>query len=370
MTQPVDVTVISADIGHPTSGQSRFAINIAKGLSRLGSRVCVVAAQAFPSAIRDLEKANIRCVDLGEQTERPAFQARLLTRWSNVGRLLAELALASTSSEWYVVLSDSAVSAAKYLGKRRSVYVCNGDLSLMFLNEGFYLQGRWIKELLALQMSKYIRQNAQFAAQFDILLANSEFTKRFMSYLYHLPFQGVVFPPVDTDVFRPANTPSASRYLVALARNRSEEGQNLLSAIAKEVPLKVVGGAQVKGAANLGVVPDSELADILAGAEATIFPGIAEFFGYVVAESLACGTPVVAFDSGGPAQMVVSGETGVLVNSPRLLITEALRLFHTGSTSRTRELSRAAGLRYSIESSAKSLVRALEVCEGRAILYG
>ena len=38
-----------------------------------------------------------------------------------------------------------------------------------------------------------------------------------------------------------------------------------------------------------------------------------EAFGNVVAESLACGTPVVTYDRGGPAELMEHGKTGFVV---------------------------------------------------------
>jgi|TARA_B100001059_G_scaffold177603_1_gene178177 UDP-glucose:tetrahydrobiopterin glucosyltransferase len=38
-----------------------------------------------------------------------------------------------------------------------------------------------------------------------------------------------------------------------------------------------------------------------------------EAYGNVVVEALACGVPVVAYDRGGPGELVISGETGWLV---------------------------------------------------------
>ena len=52
-----------------------------------------------------------------------------------------------------------------------------------------------------------------------------------------------------------------------------------------------------------------ELADLYAGAKATIVPGD-EDFNLVALESMACGTPVIAFGAGGPLETVVEGKTG------------------------------------------------------------
>jgi UDP-glucose:tetrahydrobiopterin glucosyltransferase len=70
-------------------------------------------------------------------------------------------------------------------------------------------------------------------------------------------------------------------------------------------------GDQVVYRGFLGPV---ELQRRYAGASATLVtPRWIEAFGNTVIESLACGTPVVAYDRGGPAEIVEHGRSGILV---------------------------------------------------------
>ena len=63
-----------------------------------------------------------------------------------------------------------------------------------------------------------------------------------------------------------------------------------------------------------GFLPTSELAIAMAPAKALIMtPKWVEAFGNVAIEALACGVPVVAYERGGPAEIVRSGETGFVV---------------------------------------------------------
>ena len=64
---------------------------------------------------------------------------------------------------------------------------------------------------------------------------------------------------------------------------------------------------------NLGRVNNDRLLSIVYSlADVFVMPSLQESFGQTVTESLACGTPVVAFDGGGPTDMVRPGVTGWL----------------------------------------------------------
>src|SRR5262245_53225907 len=64
----------------------------------------------------------------------------------------------------------------------------------------------------------------------------------------------------------------------------------------------------------LGEVADAEKAELLGGARALLFPiDWPEPFGLVMIEAMACGTPVIAFDSGSVREVLDDGITGFIV---------------------------------------------------------
>lgn len=64
---------------------------------------------------------------------------------------------------------------------------------------------------------------------------------------------------------------------------------------------------------SLGSVSSNQvLRDVYNSADVFVAPSIAEAFGKTVVEAMACGCPVVAFDSTGPADIIVHRETGYL----------------------------------------------------------
>jgi glycosyltransferase involved in cell wall biosynthesis len=72
-------------------------------------------------------------------------------------------------------------------------------------------------------------------------------------------------------------------------------------------------GTEIK---YIGPVTDQEKNDLLGGAAALLFPiEWGEPFGIVMAEALACGTPVIAFGRGAVPEVVDDGVTGFVVDS-------------------------------------------------------
>lgn len=70
------------------------------------------------------------------------------------------------------------------------------------------------------------------------------------------------------------------------------------------------------------------LPKVMGAADALVHPSRSESFGLVVAESQACGLPVVATRIGGPAEIISDGETGYLVpaSDPGALARAVIRL--------------------------------------------
>ena len=85
-----------------------------------------------------------------------------------------------------------------------------------------------------------------------------------------------------------------------------------------------------------GFLPTADLQEELGRCRALInTPKWNEAYGNVVVEALACGVPVVAYDRGGPGELVQSGQTGFLVEPDDIsALTNALK--------RLPELDRAA----------------------------
>ncbi len=118
-------------------------------------------------------------------------------------------------------------------------------------------------------------------------------------------------------------------YLFSASRIVPAKGIDLAVQVAKKtgLPLKIAGeildeqywGEKVKPYLNdkinyIGMIPPAKIGEYYKKAKAFIFPlQWEEPFGLVMAEAMACGTPVVAFDRGSIREVVKNGKTGFVV---------------------------------------------------------
>jgi glycosyltransferase involved in cell wall biosynthesis len=123
-------------------------------------------------------------------------------------------------------------------------------------------------------------------------------------------------------------------YFVFLGRLSADKGAHRAIAAAEKAGVTLVLAGKVRERAEkeyfeqevaphlsdtvrfVGEVPHEEKLRLLAGARATLFPiRWNEPFGLVMIESLACGTPVLAYPEGAAPEVIVDGETGFMVDS-------------------------------------------------------
>ena len=90
-----------------------------------------------------------------------------------------------------------------------------------------------------------------------------------------------------------------------------------------------------------------------------MFPMVSELFGYAVAESLSCGTPVLCYDSGGPAEQVEDGRSGWKVRTPEEFVSTAVRLVRDGYADEFRSASLRAATRFALPTVAQGFLEHL-----------
>jgi glycosyltransferase involved in cell wall biosynthesis len=119
---------------------------------------------------------------------------------------------------------------------------------------------------------------------------------------------GVHVPPTAGDEEQPPHVLYAGRL-------SEEKGVLDLVAAADGLPLVVVGDGPLRDRVPqaIGFLPNAELQVRLARAAVVVCPSHREGFGVVCLEAMAHGRPVVASAVGGLEDLVVDGETGLLV---------------------------------------------------------
>ena len=135
----------------------------------------------------------------------------------------------------------------------------------------------------------------------------------------------MIYPPVDVEYFTPGGT-REDFYLAASRLVPYKKLPMIAEAFARHLPdreLVIIGDgpemARVQAAAGpnvkaLGAQPRDVLRDYLRRARAFVFAAD-EDFGILPVEAQACGTPVIAYGTGGARETVVEGATGVFFGS-------------------------------------------------------
>jgi len=155
---------------------------------------------------------------------------------------------------------------------------------------------------------------------------------------------------VDTDLFKPAErTPPSDSRPIFLYVGRVAVEKNIERFLELDLPGTkwIVGDgparasleARFPAAVFHGVRHGTELAHCYQQADVFVFPSRTDTFGLVLAEAMACGTPVAAYPVTGPVDVVRSVEAGVL--------SEDLR----GAALAALELDRSAVRRYALQFS-------------------
>jgi glycosyltransferase involved in cell wall biosynthesis len=167
------------------------------------------------------------------------------------------------------------------------------------------------------------RWDAGTAHRVDRYLADSQHVARRIQRYYNRR-STVIYPPVDTEFYRPdATVPTPTALLVSALVPYKRVDVAIDACREAGVPLRIVGGgpeeARLRARANTGVEflgnrTDEDIRTLYREAGVVLLPG-EEDFGIVPVEAQACGRPVVALGRGGALETVVDGVTGVLVRS-------------------------------------------------------
>lgn len=183
--------------------------------------------------------------------------------------------------------------------------------------------GKWPSRALRPVMAGLARWDRSTAGRVNRFLANSQYVAGRIRRYYNRE-STVVYPPVDTEFFRPGPgaSPSAGALVVSALVPYKRLDIAIEACRQARMPLTIVGRGPEEGRLRrladgapvefLGWRSDEEIRLLYQSASVVLLPGT-EDFGIVPVEAQACGTPVVAFGEGGACESVLDGVTGVLV---------------------------------------------------------
>ncbi|MFA6475002.1 MAG: glycosyltransferase family 4 protein [Patescibacteria group bacterium] len=174
--------------------------------------------------------------------------------------------------------------------------------------------------------------------QNDLVFGNSQFAAASYKTCYGKTTQGVIYPPSYIKDVAPALT--KDNYFFTVSRLTKFKNVDLLinsfTKIAQRYPnynLIIAGQGEYLNTLKkltqnnkiedrvtfLGSVSDDQLANLYIKARATVFCSKNEPFGLVPIESMMYGTPVVAYNNGGPKETIINGKTGFLFEADDML---------------------------------------------------
>lgn len=224
-----------------------------------------------------------------------------------------------------VSTSHCAAKAVVKPGKARHLCYCFTPMRYAWDQFGAYFGpgrvGPLASGVMKPMLSALARWDAATAGRADRYLAISQHVASRIERYYNRQAI-VVYPPVDTTFYCPADTAPEPFLLIVSALvpyKRIDVAIDACRRVGR--PLRIVGTGPererlMKAAGPdvtfLGSVTNEAIRDLYRRATAVLLPG-EEDFGIAPVEAQACGRPVVALGRGGALETVVDGVTGILV---------------------------------------------------------
>lgn len=241
-------------------------------------------------------------------------------------RLIAPFVFSSMDFSKFDVVIVSATGAYEpnMIHKGTAVHICYCHTPPRYLY-GYATARNWKKNpiirFIGEQFNTMLRNvDKQASRNVDYFIANSKEVASRIKKFYQRPAT-VIYPPVILPLIQGIRK---QEFFVTGGRLASAKHIDLAvrACSSLNIPLKVFGksfagyGDTLKKIAGptitfLGEITDEEKWTLLAEAKAFIFPSEDEDFGILPVESMAVGTPVLAYKSGGVRETVIEGKTGM-----------------------------------------------------------
>lgn len=229
-------------------------------------------------------------------------------------------------SEFDIVISSSHSCAKGIITKPQTLHVCYCHSPMRYAWDSCHsyfeqygipapLKGRAKHILHELRMWDRLA-----AERVDFFIANSDHVKNRI-HKYYRRTADVIYPPVETEKFKPATGEQDGQYFLAVGRLTPYKRFDLLVDTFNnlKLPLIIVGKGKEEVALKkrasrfitfLGAISDEKLNELYQKATALIFPQV-EDFGIIPLEAMSCGRPVIAYSEGGALETVIPGKNGL-----------------------------------------------------------
>ncbi len=198
------------------------------------------------------------------------------------------------------------------------------------------------------------------------VVSNSKYLRRIYAQ-FGVKIDRIIYPPLDCNLFKPQTRKPSADYVVTYCGK--ETNVFMLKKLADAgIKIKVFGSKMkpsgiLKKHPNiefLGMIEDQELVELYSNALLTIYPFLDEPFGYVPVESMACGTPVLAFNRHGPSETILHGVTGWLTNQEEDFIKIAIKVWRNGYPQHMRLECRKRALLFDKRKIAKEWIELID----------
>lgn len=234
-------------------------------------------------------------------------------------------------NDYDIVISSSGAEAKAVRTGQHTLHICYCHSPTQYYWNRYdeYLErpgfGRldWLARLgLRLWVGPLRRWDRRAAQNPDVMVANSTHTQAMIKKYYKRDAE-IVYPPVDTERFKPVGPREPRQGMVTAGRQTPYKRIDLAVAACSElkIPLIVIGNGPEhrrlekmagRSVTFLTSVTDEDIVRHFQTAQAFIFPTNVEDFGVTAVEAMAAGAPVIAYGKGGPLDYVVPGKTGLL----------------------------------------------------------
>ena len=231
-------------------------------------------------------------------------------------------------------VSHCVAKAARPGEKARHICYCNSPMRYAYdMFQAYFGHRGWLYRNFIGCLLYFIKAwDKATVKRVDYFIGNSKNIANKVKRYYQRE-AAVIYPPVDTEYFRPAKGQKDKGFYLIVSALVPYKKVDLAVQAFKKMPdkkLVVIGSGMERERLErlapsnvrlLGWQSDEEIKRHYQNCRAFLFPG-EEDFGITAVEAQACGRPVIAFRKGGCLETVVEGKTGQFFDrqSPQAMV--------------------------------------------------